>query len=138
LKRELKRSAAPFKVLAIGGGWSSAENEAGGDSWAVYMTERNEIFDFIRDEDIGGVVCISGDSHMGELNCIPWSERGGYDIYDFCSAPLAQVPAAKHARQVPEVRVRDVWTRTVVVGLLRFDLTGDTPTLTYTLHDDMG
>ena len=138
LKRELKGSTTPFKVLAIGGGWSSAENEKGGDSWAVYMTERNEIFDFIRDEGIGGVVCISGDSHMGELNCIPRSEQGGYDIYDFCSSPLAQQPAAKHTRQVPEVRVRDVWTRTVNVGLLRFDMTGDTPTLTYTLHDDMG
>ncbi|MCW5580583.1 MAG: alkaline phosphatase D family protein [Luteimonas sp.] len=138
LKRELKRSTAPFKILAIGGGWSSAENEKGGDSWAVYMTERNEIFDFIRDENITGVVCISGDSHMGELNCIPWSQRGGYDIYDFCSSPLAQMPAAKHTRQVPEVRVRDVWTRTVNVGLMRFDLGGDVPTLTYTLHDDMG
>ena len=46
------------------------------------MVERNEIFDFIRDEISAGV-CISGDSHMGELNCIPWSERGGYDFYDF-------------------------------------------------------
>jgi len=138
LKRELKRSTTPFKVLAVGGGWSSAENESGGDSWAVYMTERNEIFDFIRDENISGVVCISGDSHMGELNCIPWSERGGYDIYDLCSSPLAQVPASKHTRQVPEVRVRDVWTRTINVGLMRFDMTGDTPTLTYTLHDDLG
>jgi alkaline phosphatase D len=138
LKRELKASRTPFKVLAIGGGWSSAEHEKGGDSWAVYMTERNEIFDFIRDEGIGGVVCISGDSHMGELNCIPWSERGGYDIYDFCSSPLAQVPASKHTRQVPEVRVRDVWTRTVNVGCLRFDLTGDTPRLVFTLHDDLG
>ncbi|NZA26893.1 alkaline phosphatase D family protein [Luteimonas sp. SJ-92] len=138
LKRELKASRTPFKVLAIGGGWSSAENEKGGDSWAVFMTERNELFDFIRDEGIGGVVCVSGDSHMGELNCIPWSERGGYDIYDFCSSPLAQLPAAKHTRQAPEVRVRDVWTRSVNVGLLRFDMTADTPTLTYTLHDELG
>jgi alkaline phosphatase D len=138
LKRGLKASTAPFKVLAIGGGWSCAENEKGGDSWAVYLTERNELFDFIRDNDIGGVVCISGDSHMGELNCIPRSDQGGYDLYDFCSSPLAQMPAAKNTRQAPEVRVRDTWTRSVNVGLMRFDLTGPTPTLTYTLHDAMG
>jgi alkaline phosphatase D len=138
LKRELKASTAPFKVLAIGGGWSCAENENGGDSWGVYLTERNEIFDFIRDHDIAGVVCISGDSHMGELNCIPRSEQGGYDIYDFCSSPLAQMPANKNIRQVPEVRVRDTWTRSVNVGLMRFDLTGETPVLTYTLHDVLG
>ncbi len=138
LKRELKASTAPFKIMAIGGGWSAAENEDGGDSWGVYLTERNEIFDFIRDEGIEGVVCISGDSHMGELNCIPWSSRGGYDIYDLCSSPLAQMPASKNTRQAPEVRVRDTWTRSVNVGLLQFDLTGDTPRLTYTLHDVMG
>lgn len=138
LKRELKASTAPFKVLASGTGWSCAENEPGGDSWAVYMTERNEIFDFIRDQGIGGVVCISGDSHMGELNCIPWSERGGYDIYDFCSSPLAQSPATRNLRQAPEIRVRDTWTRTVNTGLMRFEMRAGTPTLTYTLHDDLG
>ena len=138
LKRELKASTAPFKVLACGSGWSSAENESGGDSWAVYRSERDEIFDFIRDEGIEGIVCISGDTHMGELNCIPRSEVGGYDIYDLCSSPLAQMPASKHTRQVPEVRARDVWTRSVNVGLLHFDLTGDVPTLTCTLHDVLG
>ena len=138
LKRELKASQAPFKVLVSGGGFSSAENEKGGDSWGVYLTERNEIFDFIRDQNIGGVVCISGDSHMGELNCIPRSEVGGYDIYDMCSSPLAQMPANKNMRQAPEVRIRDTWTRSVNVGLMRFDLTGPTPRLTYTLHDVQG
>ena len=138
LKRELKASSAPFKVLASGGGWSSAENEDGGDSWAVYKNELNEIFDFIRDNEISGVVCISGDSHMGELNCIPWSERGGYDIYDFCSSPLAQKPAQKNLRQTPEIRVRDAWTRSVNVGYLEFDLTGDVPALTYNLYDSLG
>jgi alkaline phosphatase D len=138
LKRELAASTAPFKVLISGGGWTAAENEEGGDSWGVFLTERDEIFDFIRDRNIGGVFCISGDSHMGELNCVPRSETGGYDIYDLCSSPLAQMPAAKNLKQTPEVRIRDTWTRTVNVGLMRFDLTGETPTLTYTLHDVLG
>ena len=138
LKEQLLASDAAFKVLAVGGGWSCAENEDGGDSWAVYMTERNELFDFIRDNDISGVVCISGDSHMGELNCIPWSEKGGYDFYDFCSSPLAQQPANKKTRQTPEVRIRDTWTRTVNIGLLEFDMTGEQPMLTYNLYDNLG
>src|SRR3546814_15814693 len=95
---------------------SCAENEEGGDSWGVYLTERTELFDFIRDEGIGGVVCISGDSHLGELNCIPRSQQDGYDIHDFCSSPLAQMPAAKNTRQSPEVRVPGKWTRSVNVG----------------------
>lgn len=138
LKAALSASTAPFKVLVSGGGWSSAENEKGGDSWATYMTERNEIFDHIRDHDIGGVFCISGDSHMGELNCIPRSAAGGYDIYDMCSSPLAQMPANKNTRQMPEVRVRDTWTRSVNVGLMHFRMTGGKPSMTYTLHDVLG
>lgn len=137
LKAQLRASRAPFKILVSGGGWSSAEKEEGGDSWAVYQTERDEIFDFIRDHGIGGVVCISGDSHMGELNCIPRSGSGGYDIYDFCSSPLAQMPNTKQLRQVPEMRVRDAWSRSVNVGLLRFEM-GANPKLTCTLHDVMG
>lgn len=137
LKKQLKASQAPFKILASGGGWSSAEQEDGGDSWGAYMHERNEIFDFIRDEQIGGVVCISGDSHMGELNCIPRSDQGGYDIYDFCSSPLAQMPATKFVRQMPEIRIRDVWSRSVNVGVMQFRM-GPQPTLTYTLHDILG
>jgi alkaline phosphatase D len=137
LKDRLLASRAPFKVLVSGGGWSSAEKEKGGDSWAVYQSERDEIFDFIRDRRIGGIVCLSGDSHMGELNCIPRSAQGGYDIYDLCSSPLAQMPASKFVRQVPEMRIRDVWARTVNVGLIRFEMNGS-PRLTYTLHDVLG
>ena len=48
------------------------------------------------------------------------------------------MPAAKNTRQAPEVRVRDTWTRSVNVGLMRFDMTAAKPTLTYTLHDVMG
>jgi alkaline phosphatase D len=135
LKSELKKSRAPFKVIASGGGFSSAEAD-GGDSWAVYRRERDELFDYIRDQKIEGVVCISGDSHMGELNCIPRSAEGGYDIYDMVSSPLAQMPAAKYD-QVPEVRVRELWTRSVNVGVLTFTMTPE-PKLTYTLHDVMG
>ncbi|MBX3560955.1 MAG: alkaline phosphatase D family protein [Sphingomonas sp.] len=137
LKAELQRSRAPFKILVSGGGWSSAEREEGGDSWAVYMHERDEIFDFIRDRGIEGVVCISGDSHMGELNCIPRSAEGGYDMYDLGSSPLAQMPAVKQLRQVPEMRIRDTWSRSVNVGMMRFEM-GRTPRLTYTLHDALG
>ena len=137
LKSELAKSSTPFKVLVSGGGWSLAEGSGGGDSWAVYQHERDEIFDFIRDRGITGVVCISGDSHMGELNCIPRSAQGGYDIYDMCSSPLAQMCAVKQLDQVPEVRVRDVWSRSVNVGVMRFEM-GASPKLTYTLHDVLG
>src|SRR3546814_13399356 len=48
LKRELQASTTPFKVLAIGGGWSFAENEEGGAYWGVYLTQRHEPFAYNR------------------------------------------------------------------------------------------
>ncbi len=135
LKDELRASRAPFKVLVSGGGFSMAERN--GDSWAVYKHERDEFLNFIRDQRIEGVFGISGDSHMGELNCIPWSDEGGYDFYDLCSSPLANLPDLDFVDQMPEVRIRPVWTRSVNVGLLAFSFENG-PRLSYTLHNVIG
>lgn len=135
LKDELRASRAPFKVLISGGGFSKAER--GGDSWAVYTHERDEIFDFIRDRRIEGVFGISGDSHMGELNCVPGSEQGGYDFYDLCSSPLANFPDSDFVDQMPEVRIRNVYTRSCNVGLMDFSFESG-PRMTYTLHSTIG
>ncbi|HYD88827.1 MAG TPA: alkaline phosphatase D family protein [Vitreimonas sp.] len=135
LKDELRASRAPFKVLVSGGGFSMAER--GGDSWAVFTHERNELFDFIRDHRIEGVFGISGDSHMGELNCVPRSEQGGYDFYDLCSSPLANLPDSDFVEQMPEVRIRETYTRSVNVGLMEFSFE-DGPRMSYTLHNVIG
>jgi alkaline phosphatase D len=135
LKDQLRASRAPFKVLVSGGGFSKAE--ATGDSWAVYQAERNELFDFIRDNRIEGVFGISGDSHMGELNCVPRSEQGGYDIYDLCSSPLANFPDLDFVDQMPEVRIRGPYTRSCNIGLMEFSFDSG-PRMSYTLHNTIG
>lgn len=135
LKDELRASRAPFKVLVSGGGFSMAERV--GDSWCMFKHERDELFNFIRDARIEGVFGISGDSHMGELNCIPWSEEGGYDFYDLCSSPLANLVAMGFVDQMPEIRIRPVWTRSVNIGLLDFSFENG-PELRYTLHNVFG
>lgn len=135
LKDELRASRAPFKVLVSGGGFSKAER--GGDSWAVYTHERDELFDFIRDNRIEGVFGISGDSHMGELNCVPRSEQGAYDFYDMCSSPLANYPDSDFVDQMPEVRIRGVYTRSCNIGLMSFSF-DDGPRMSYTLHNTIG
>lgn len=136
LKERLAASTAPFKILVSGSGWSKADGPEG-DTWSAFLTERNEIFDHIRDRRIGGVVCLSGDSHVGELNCIPWSERGGYDFYDLVSSPLAQAASMTWQTQSPERRLRDVHARGPNFGLLEFT-GGAKPSLTFTLHDIEG
>ncbi len=136
LKDELKASRAPFKIIACGSGWSNAKGH-GGDSWASFITERNALFDFIRDERIEGVVLISGDTHVGELNAIPWSDRGGYDLYDLVSSPLAQETENSWTERRPEMRIRQVYARDVNFGLMSFAFEGE-PTLTYQLLNKHG
>jgi alkaline phosphatase D len=136
LMERLLASRAPFKILSCGSGWSMADGLTG-DTWAAFRTERDELFDFIRDRRIEGVVCLSGDSHVGELNCIPYSEKGGYDIFDLVSSPLAQPTDSSWVTQSPEVRMRPVFAGGPNFGMLDFTM-GSTPSLSFSLFDEWG
>ncbi len=133
LKEGLARSTAPFKVLVSGSGWSNAKG-TGGDSWASCLRERDALFDFIRDQSVPGVLLISGDTHTGEFNAIPWSEKGGYDYYDLVSSPLAQQASTGWRNRFPELRVRTPYEG-VNAGLMEFDLTVSPPTVSLNLVD---
>jgi alkaline phosphatase D len=134
---ELARSTAPFKVLISGTGWTMAKG-VGGDSWASFVHERNLIFNFLRDRRIGGVVLLSGDTHVGELNCVPWSDHGGYDLYDLVASPLAQVMNHNWPTRAPEVRIRPVYPSMPNAGVLDFDLTRNPATVSLSLINQLG
>lgn len=136
LKAQLKASKAPFKVLLSGSGWSLAKGPVG-DSWSAFQGERNELFDFIRAEKIEGVVLTSGDTHVAELNCIPWSEKGGYDLYDMTTSPLAQRMETSWMDRRPEIRIRQVFAGDCNFGHMTFDTTNE-PTLTYNVYSTLG
>ncbi|MEE4270607.1 MAG: alkaline phosphatase D family protein [Thermoanaerobaculales bacterium] len=136
LTERLEASTAVFKVLVSGSGWSKNKGE-GGDAWSAYLNERNRLFDFIRDREITGVVLMSGDTHVGELNVIPWSENGGYDLYDMVSSPLAQVIPDSWLERRPERRIWPVYFQGSNFGLIDFTM-GDDPTMSYRLVDTFG
>jgi alkaline phosphatase D len=79
LKAGLKGSKAKVKVIASGSEWQMNSH---GDSWTSFARERGLIFDFIRDEEITGVLLISGDRHF----------TGGYqvrgELIEITSGPL--------------------------------------------------
>ncbi|MBI1391056.1 MAG: hypothetical protein GC154_21730 [bacterium] len=136
LKDELKKSRAPFKVLISGSGWNNGKGP-GGDAWSAYLTERDGLFNFIQENRISGVVLLSGDTHVGELNAIPWSMKGGYDLYDLVSSPLAQTPSEGWTKNRPERRIRQVFAASPNAGVLEFDLTGK-PVMRFNLIDVYG
>ena len=136
LQKELGASTAVFKVLVSGSGWRKNKGE-GGDSWAAFLHERDRLFDFIRDEEISGVVMMSGDTHIGELNVIPWSEHGGYDLYDMVSSPLAQVIPDSWLERRPERRVWPAYFQGSNFGLVEFFM-GEDPRMVFQLIDTHG
>lgn len=132
LKQTLKESQGTFKILACGSGWTANKGPTG-DAWSSAMTERNEIFNFIRDEKIEGVLLISGDTHIGEFNCIPWSDQGGYDLYDLVSSPLSSRQSHSWLKRSPEVRLRTPpYTIGPNAGMMRFNFDGE-PSATWWL-----
>lgn len=137
LKERLLASKAPFKIIAAGGGWTIGKGP-GGDSWASFLTERNELFDFIRDEQINGVVLMSGDTHYAELNAIPWSDHDGYDFFELVSSPLAQDTSDGFLERRPELRIRQAYFGSTNFGLLHFDMRGDDPWLEFNVMNYRG
>ena len=61
LKRELLASKSKLKVLASGGEWETHGLPA---SWASFPRERNDLFQFIDDNKIAGLLLLSGDRHF--------------------------------------------------------------------------
>jgi len=144
LKARLLASKAPFKVLACGSGWSRFKGP-GGDAWSAYLHERQRLFDFIREQKISGVVLLSGDTHFPYVACAPQSEQGGYDLYDLVSSALAQMVAGSPmdlgkiaARMAPDQMIRQPLLGVNNAGIIDFDMTGKTPTLSFNVIDIRG
>ncbi|MBA4306880.1 MAG: hypothetical protein C0429_09110 [Sphingopyxis sp.] len=132
LRDALKTSRATFKLIANGSSWTTAKGP-NGDAWSAYLHERNGLFDFIASERIEGVILLSGDAHVGELNAIPWSERNGYDLYELVSSPLAQDSRTDWLDYRPERRIRQVFVGGNNFGAIEFDTTRSPATISLNL-----
>ena len=88
LRRELKASTAPFKVLACGMIWNGAVRPGKRDHWATYPHEREALFDFIGHEEITGVVLVGGDVHRTRVLHHQTSEGAGYRIPELITSPV--------------------------------------------------
>ena len=85
LKRELSASKARVKFLASGGEW---QNTGHADSWGSFLREREDIFKFIDQNRITGVLLLSGDRHF----------TAGYQIHgrfiEVTSGPMVSIISA--------------------------------------------
>jgi len=81
LLNSLKKSTAVFKVLVSGTPWAFDSKPGAKDTWNGFHEERKEIFDFLADNSINGVILLSGDRHRSDIRQI--ERPNGYTLYDW-------------------------------------------------------
>ncbi len=86
LLEQLKKSTATFRILASGVPWAYDAKEDSKDTWNGFRSEREEIFNFLADNNINGVLLLSGDRHRTDIRKI--ERPNGYTLYDFESCKL--------------------------------------------------
>ncbi len=83
LKEKLLKSNATFKFICMGS--QILNDNHHGESYAHYPVERNDLLNYIVDNNIKGVIFLTGDKHYTELSKRDWK---GYPLYDFTSSPI--------------------------------------------------
>lgn len=124
LKEALKASTATFKVIASSVPWAEGTKPGSLDTWDGHPEEREELFSFIEEERIEGVLLISADRHRSDAWRIHRPE--GYDLFDLMSSKLSNM----HTHRVMPGSLFG-YNKTCSFGLLEFDTTREDPQVTY-------
>jgi len=124
LFEKLKSSKATFKVLASPVPWAYGAKPGSLDPWQGYKQERQEIFSFLEQNKIDGVILISADRHRSDVWKI--ERASGYDLYEFESSKLTNV----HTHGLMPGALFG-YNEKCSFGLLWFDTTLPDPQVTY-------
>lgn len=85
LAQSLINSDATFKLVAVGNQVTNKMNEF--EALASYKQEFNRLRSFLKNQDVEGVVFLSGDRHFTEL--LKTERKNQYPLYEFTSSPLS-------------------------------------------------
>ncbi len=137
LKTTLKESTAPFKIISSGTMWSDYVSRAK-DSWGSWDKQaREEIFAFVEQEKIGGVLLVSGDRHGARSFRIP--RPSGFEFHEFEPATLGGVSGpAGIVKDCPEQIFGYDGGDFVAFGEFSFDMRATDPTATFRLIRETG
>ena len=96
----LKRSRAPFKLVAVGGQMLS--DAAIYENFAQFPEERRELLDRIAAEKIKGVIFLTGDRHNSEMTSMQLPN--GHWVHDITCSPLTST-SYDHTEEPNTLRV---------------------------------
>ena len=131
LKETLKQSTATFTVLVSSVPWhvdAKGEGRNKVDGWAGYLKEREQIFSWINEAELEGVLLLSSDRHRSDA----WmTERDdSYNLYEFASGQFTN----QHTHDVLKGSLFG-YNEKPSFGLLRFNTQLDDPSVTYQIID---
>jgi len=135
LKEQLLDCRGPFIVLSCGTMWTDHISK-GKDSWGRFDPEgREELFRFIEDNQIPGVLLLSGDRHGASVFRIP--RPSGHTFYEFEPASLGgrTGPVTKAIGHPDALYIVD---GKYAFGEFTFDATLDDPEVTFRLIHEEG
>ena len=137
LKKTLKDSDAPFKIISSGTMWSD-DISNGKDSWGTWDTKAREgLFSFIEEENVSGVLLISGDRHGARGFNIP--RPSGFVFHEFEAGTLGGVPGPDAmAKETKNQLFGYDGTSVIAFGEFTFNTKGDKPFVTFRLIDEFG
>jgi alkaline phosphatase D len=124
LLEKLKDSQATFKVIASPVPWSLATKGEARDTWNGFKKERQEIFDFLAENRINGVILISADRHRSDAWRI--DRNNGYPLFEFESSRLTN----QHVHELMSNALFG-YNEKQSFGFLTFDTRKDDPTVKY-------
>ncbi len=123
----LKHSNSTFKILVTPVPFTANIKPGSNDAWDGYRQERTEIFDYLDENNIDGVLLVAADRHRTDLRFT--KRKNGYDLYEFESSRLTN----HHTHRVVKTPGL-VWgyRKKCSFGLIEFDTTVADPTMTLT------
>ena len=133
LKERLAESDARVKVVAVGVQVLADYHEW--ESYAKYAHERDELLRWLRDERVEGVVFVSGDRHLSELQRA--DREGLYPLWELTASPVANRPFVTGLEIPNPIRV-DGYGAGFNYGVLEIDTTPQGGTIAFKILDAEG
>jgi alkaline phosphatase D len=132
----LKASTAQFIILTSGTMWSDYMSKAK-DSWGSWdIPGREKIFDFIEQNQIGGVLLLSGDRHGARGFRI--ERPSGFALYEFEAATLGGVPGPGAFAPDKSSQIFGYGGGLKAFGEFTFDMSKPDPEVTFRLINEEG
>jgi len=126
LKTTVGNSKAKFKVIASPVPWEYRTKGDSKDTWNGFKEERTEIFDFLAEKKVEGVMLISADRHRSDAWKI--DRENGYSLYEFNSSRLTN----NHVHPTMKEAIFS-YNAKQSFGLVELDTTVADPKITYSV-----